>query len=125
MAQQLLLFAQQLLWEQWPQQRFFEGCWNALTQVLPQELPLKAYQMAETERRRLAEWEAMTHMAKRMRTLSVEDTPSKRQRWVVSQWMLEAPCYSSKGPKRKRIYTPLEEEDLYYYDDDADLYEDE
>ena len=130
MTQQLVLFTQQLLWEQWPQQRFFEGCWDALTQVFPQELPLKAYQMAETERRRLAELKAVKHVAKRMRTLSMEDTslwrensiheemlpeyddsPSKWQRWVAFQGMLEAPCWSKKGAKQKRVSIFLFEEE--------------
>jgi hypothetical protein len=135
------MFFQHILYEKWPQTRYFEGLWIDLERAFPLDLPLEAYRLAEKERTQLAKSQNQWHQnryglltgfqymsltGKRKPHIFYDDekcidydSPSKYRRWVQSQGIIE-PIHQSKKGASNQLYIFLNEYDRYEEEDIED-----
>jgi hypothetical protein len=131
----LFMFFQHILYEKWPQKRYFEGLWIDIERAFPLGLPLKAYRLAEKERTQLANRHNQWHqnrygLTQRVQSLSLTgkrnilydeeyidyDSPSKYRRWVQLQCIVE-PIHQSKKAASNQLYTFFDDYDIYDEED--------
>ena len=132
MNTEIVKFFTHLLYEEWSQKQYFQGMWIDLTEAFPNELPLKAYALAQKERIQLAEQQNRWHRERFHRTNTAnhaslsrstqrrcredDEEYSKQERWALSQGIIEPAHKSRKAYYSTRV--PLEDYIAQYHEEE-------